>query len=411
MRMRREESYSDIDMTLSGQYHNCDPMANSATIVDATGSDKAMHDIVSRNYHSGSKKGQIFNNPMDLWTNTRYTSGNGGDQAWTTSGGSPCDQRITWSGGPYELVYRMGKIAHLPVGDINEANLRMLAGTQAMANVRAPEFEGATNLAEFREVVQMFRRPFKAYENILSKIATKRRRHSRFDTKKQRGDVLANFIADNWLQYRYGIMPIVYNLEDAVSALNTYASTQKPLRHTARGSANDSSDATETQLSSYGGISLRKEIRTDYTVQVRAGVLYTQEVANVWGLEVNDIPKAMWEVVPFSFVSDWIINVGDLISAMTPKPGVKVLAKWTTVDRTTVTTATGSGSQSPTAPANHVIYTSPTSSEGITSRWKTRYPGVSVGLAYHPLPFKGDLGIKRIADSVALIKRVLLSTS
>jgi hypothetical protein len=36
----------------------------------------------------------------------------------------------------------------------------------------------------------------------------------------------------------------------------------------------------------------------------------------------------MWELVPYSFVIDWILNVSDILSAWTPEVGLSTLASW-----------------------------------------------------------------------------------
>jgi hypothetical protein len=48
------------------------------------------------------------------------------------------------------------------------------------------------------------------------------------------------------------------------------------------------------------------------------------------GLRDQDIPVTVWELVPWSFVVDWFVNVGDWIQAVTPNPSVTVKGSWTT---------------------------------------------------------------------------------
>jgi hypothetical protein len=57
----------------------------------------------------------------------------------------------------------------------------------------------------------------------------------------------------------------------------------------------------------------------------------------------TEVPLAAWELVPFSFVVDWIVNVGDWLEAVQPKVGVRTLAEGITVksERTLFRNVTG----------------------------------------------------------------------
>jgi hypothetical protein len=70
-----------------------------------------------------------------------------------------------------------------------------------------------------------------------------------------------------------------------------------------------------------------------HLVNVRAGVLTQLEqynALNTWGL-LQPV-ESWWELVPFSFVIDWFINVGDTLASWTPHYGLKALASWYTVE-------------------------------------------------------------------------------
>lgn len=50
--------------------------------------------------------------------------------------------------------------------------------------------------------------------------------------------------------------------------------------------------------------------------------------------------QTVWDLTPYSFILDWFINMGDIISAHAPVPGVKALASWVTTVDTTVYSST-----------------------------------------------------------------------
>jgi hypothetical protein len=49
------------------------------------------------------------------------------------------------------------------------------------------------------------------------------------------------------------------------------------------------------------------------------------------GLNLTALPRAGWEAIPFSFVADWIWNVGDVLAALESKTECDILSQWTTV--------------------------------------------------------------------------------
>jgi hypothetical protein len=62
------------------------------------------------------------------------------------------------------------------------------------------------------------------------------------------------------------------------------------------------------------------------------------ELNGFLGFQLRDIPATLWELTPWSFVSDWVLNVGDWLQAVTPNPRVSILGHWTTsVQKTTKT--------------------------------------------------------------------------
>jgi len=67
-------------------------------------------------------------------------------------------------------------------------------------------------------------------------------------------------------------------------------------------------------------------------VSVRAGVLtdiLCVNALNLFGLD--SLAEAAWDLIPFSFIVDWFVDIGTFIAAWTPEMGLKPLASWYTV--------------------------------------------------------------------------------
>lgn len=116
---------------------------------------------------------------------------------------------------------------------------------------------------------------------------------------------------DQWMRYRYGIMPLVYSYRDIVKTLHRGKNVTNRCRRV-------------VQPTSYG-ITLPSPstsyLWTTYVGEiVLSGTLFQHfdmdSVSQISGIGFNPLVTA-WELIPYSFVIDWFVNVGDYIAAST----------------------------------------------------------------------------------------------
>lgn len=121
--------------------------------------------------------------------------------------------------------------------------------------------------------------------------------------RKMRGlslDTAANL----WLQYRYGIMPLVYTVQDGLEVLKnlsneiTYIDEKKKQR--------------EIESRSILGVDVTEQVT--HRVFLKRRIDPSQSLSNEFS--INPFVTA-WELVTLSFVVDWVLNVGNVISALT----------------------------------------------------------------------------------------------
>lgn len=358
------------------------------------GKKEVMKDVIVPNFSKRSAQGGVFVNPMDQRSvETHATAG-----------------PYHYKNGSHEYVYpeswwyfdSIGTPNHLPVSNIHTLpSLGTLAGTEARANIDDPLFEGAVFLGELRETLQFVRKPVDTLTDYFSEAGRKARK--RRDYKKHwKGRTVADFIQNNWLAYRYGMRPLLADMNNAMVAVEATLHNATPKRRTARGYASDSGFESTSTEATYG-------TRTDALVQstslkrsARAGILYEQvAMANTFGASLRDVPATLWEIVPYSFVADWFWNVGSYIQAITPFVGVNVLGQWTTYESEHLTTRNFHVKEN----AGWDVLSNASCGDVTREVHKERRPGVTVGLSTKVRPFGGDIGKARALDALHLMKQ------
>lgn len=196
---------------------------------------------------------------------------------------------------------------------------------KAYSKAYSPQFDGLTNLGELRETLKMLRNPLAGLQGLVKKFFAKPRRVKRLSPDRYR-----HYIADQWLEYRYGIMPLIYTAQDLID-MSVYLAMmenaypvrsgsyfQKPVQRLSVGGP------VSAEMSASGYVDITRDVRCGVTLIARSTMDNSWQ--NVWGLTASDIPSTVWELIPFSFVVDWFSNVGNWIRAITPSNRVKIIA-------------------------------------------------------------------------------------
>jgi len=300
---------------------------------------EVMHDVITPNFHKLCREGKIVNSPMDrtiteTWNQVCDAVINHETATWNTS--CTPDQ---WT--RYTQLFEGSRPSTDLLGDswlpdspsIDVESLIDQAVTSAHANVSQTNAQGLVMAAEGRKTVEGLASIFLRLIRIIRKV-------KRLDVKGLLGELSPKELADRYMELRYALRPLMYDMRDVVSLLSQEANAAKRLRQTFRGYAtqtaksDDEADYVVT-WSGAGSPALQwyrtatvKQI-AQRAVHVRAGVLSDIEKRSgfaAWGL--LDPVEAVWELVPFSFIVDWFFNVGDTISSFTPNYGIKELASW-----------------------------------------------------------------------------------
>lgn len=153
----------------------------------------------------------------------------------------------------------------------------------------------------------------------LDDFYTRQRRNSRrkrnSKSTKQRFRAAMDSTSGHWLQYRYGIMPLLYSIYDGADNLRRTATTGTFSVRAASGDRFERDFSESVPQPGYNERtwwSYESRIYVTLNLRFRAPSRSEQEVLN-W-TSLNPLSIA-WELLPLSFVADWIVNVGDQLRA------------------------------------------------------------------------------------------------
>jgi hypothetical protein len=104
-----------------------------------------------------------------------------------------------------------------------------------------------------------------------------------------------------WLEYRYALTPLVLDVSSGMNLLFEQQGKPRSLR-IAKSASNNRS--VEVGSSDWPDALLRES--TKYTVTLKEDFDYRE-------LDFNAIAPAVWELIPYSFMVDWALNIGDYL--------------------------------------------------------------------------------------------------
>jgi len=268
-------------------------------------------DVVTPNFASRIARGEIINNPFRTVIERRSNDLTS-HEIRNTSG----TYRAVWSKG-------YGMYSDLPDAFRDISNQQKEVSTEVAARVASTSVDGVTEVGEARETMRLFSlHDWNLKEHLRKEIRYAERKGYKFP----RAIAPTNVLLSNWLKYRYGIMPFVRLLNDTL----VVGSRIRTRRETARAGTATGSREVFTSPITYGSFHNSWFVRTcDWEASVRAGILYEyRDFGNKYGFSLSNVPAAIWELTPWSFVVDWFANTGDFIRALTPKLQVRQLATW-----------------------------------------------------------------------------------
>lgn len=290
-----------------------------------------MQDVVTPNYRRRILAGEIINNPMYKETVTeKYSGGSLDHQFLQYNSGNPSLLTGFTNLGKYEGWHYSHPNRYIPAAALDHQALRDKATVDAHNKAAQNDTELLAVAGEMKETVASLQSITKRVINIIWAL-------KKWDMKRLAKEITPKELANRYMEARYAIRPLVYDVSGILKALNN---TEQNRRITARGGVTETASVSDVVLlinNTYYQVYYRRN--TEISVTCRAGVLSMVDnlsKLHIWGMD--RIYTSAWELIPLSFVVDWFFNVGKLIDAWQPKSCMRALASWVVEECTTIQT-------------------------------------------------------------------------
>lgn len=191
---------------------------------------------------------------------------------------------------------------------------------EAYEKANGPDLPGAVWIAEAGESVMELRKIAFEARRLIEQYRNKRKALKK-RLKKQGADPrsYADAVSSLWLQYRYGLLPLMLTAEDLVEFLVEKRKEKKIVSDSV--SMAETLSTTKHTFQSYGRVF---EFQKKLSIAVKGNVsLYPSAIRNPvserdLGFKGHDLLSATWELINLSFVIDWFLNVGTWIGSWRP---------------------------------------------------------------------------------------------
>lgn len=280
-------------------------------------------DYVVDNYYRRINAGEIINHPCTYTKETLSHSGEGK----IIYGVSACSIRSTYTG-PLTARYReLGSAYAPPMIPCEVVDDEARAKLVAIANIDSTPYAFGEDVLELRETLRFLKNP-------VGSLLDLSRSFRRAYLKKSAGLTDLNDLlkahSSVYLSYRFALGPLIRSSIDALDAYQSIPPTPSK-RYSARGTFDNESTVSQDDVVGYSNHLF--DLKRTKRLEGKASILY--EMNNPiydWkyrlGFRLKDLPTTVWQVVPFSFMIDRLLDISSFSKGVInlADPRVTILA-------------------------------------------------------------------------------------
>lgn len=198
--------------------------------------------------------------------------------------------------------------------------------TKALLKLQDQKVNLAQNLVERRQTAGLLS---ETAHRLYSSLKVFRQRNPKLWHEVRRSGSRKNFNSTaagrEWLKYQYGWKPLISDIYGSLQLINDRSQDHKSDRVTVIGNAREEFSFTwEKPMNSYGALLLSRK----GWWRAHASLSYRMNIPIVSALSQVGITNPLyvaWEEIPYSFVVDWFLPVGNWINSWTADYGFDFL--------------------------------------------------------------------------------------
>lgn len=203
---------------------------------------------------------------------------------------------------------------------------------KAAANAKDGALMVLVELIESRKTVEAYKGLRESYEKRADRVMRKTK--SKYPKLRKSKDILDAF-GDTWLEFNFGHAQLYYSAMDCKEAFA--ALTRDEDSFVVKGHARQiETGETQSVTCSAGGPSFSATVSDQRGLisDVCRSTVAVQISKNAAAVDTN-LPAFLWEITPWSWVVDYIVNLSDIFRAHWPNPGVTAMVAMYSKKRTT----------------------------------------------------------------------------
>lgn len=311
---------------------------------------ESMTDVVIPDFTRRMKSGEIINSPMtqeyDVYQSLGQSSTDDvitgkigtklfmGPVAPSGTSYSYADIEIEMYKTQNSTFSALGLADHLVIRDTLLAQHSPNVGAtvaDCFSKLQQAELDVAMMVAEGRETVGYLATNIKRILEII-RLAKDRRTLGRVAVKtwkkvvKSKGGWTAELLAEAYLEVRYALRPLIYDVEDTIKFFSDQAKSDRKTRKSFRKKREFQNSGSFSYKSQAGFVI---DVNFSCSYGARAGVLIEPGFPNdLSRFGFTNWASIVWEKIPFSFILDWVINISGLLYMLNPNLQWTPLAAW-----------------------------------------------------------------------------------
>lgn len=305
------------------------------------------------------------------------------------------------------IDYHGNNSARVSLSCVSEPSLSTIVYNNAVSklydDLKSSELNLALTIGERKESAKMLNKAFAATTSVIRMA------------RKVRREVLHNpsLLASNlWLQYKYGWLPLYSDVYNAVN-WHYHVFSERQFKARSRRKV-EWKDALVSDW--FGSIPTLRTHEQKCLIIIEAGIA-NSDAYNLSRITSLNPLSIAWELVPFSFVADWFVDIGGYLSNMEASLGTGLSFKRGMVTELSIMTTEVPGSLKSWSHrvnygGGYIVDYFYDYAIDPDKNWRREVSKARSALSDFPRPrfpaLKVSLGSQRIISAAALIRQVLL---